>query len=57
MVYMDWTDSHRRINEGVTVSSYRTNRLLVADDLSLLEFSQQGLQHAFYRFFAACDQA
>jgi len=33
--------SHSRVDEGVTVGSYRINRLLFADDLVLLASSQQ----------------
>jgi len=47
---MNWIDSHSQVNEGVTVGSYRINRLLFADDLILLASSQQSLQHALDRF-------
>ena len=56
-VYMNWIDSHSRVDEGVTVGSYRINRLLVADDLVLLASFEQSLQHALDRFSAACDRA
>ena len=41
LVYMNWIDSHSRIDEGVTVGSCMNNRLLFADDLVLLASSQQ----------------
>jgi len=41
LVYMNWIESHSRIDEGVTVGSCRKNRLLFADDLVLLACSQQ----------------
>jgi len=43
---MNWIDSHSRVDNGVTVGSYRINRLLCADYLVLLASSEQGLQHA-----------
>jgi len=30
---MNWIDSHRRVDEGVTVGNCRMNRLLFADEL------------------------
>ena len=56
-VHMKSIDSRNRLDEGVTVGSYRINSLLFADDLVLLAFSEQSLQHALNRFSAACDQA
>jgi len=56
-VYMNWIDSHSRVDEGVTVGSYRINRLLFADGLVLLASSQQSRQHALDRFSGACDRA
>jgi len=41
---------------GVTVGNCKINRLLIAEDLVLLAFSDQGLQHALGRFTAACGQ-
>jgi len=41
LVYMNWIESHSRIDEGVTVGSCSKNRLLFADDLVLLACSQQ----------------
>jgi len=32
---MNWIDSHRNINEGVTVGNRRMNRLLFPDELVL----------------------
>ena len=59
LVYVNWTDSNRRFEKGVTVGNCRMDCLLFADDLvaySMRGSSQQGLQHAFDRFSAACDQ-
>ena len=47
----------REVSSNVRVGSSRINRLLFADDLVLLAFSQQSLQHALDRFSAACDRA
>jgi len=59
VVHMISIDSHRRVEEGVTVASCRSNQQPFAfgDNLALLAFSQQDLQHALDRFSAACDQA
>ena len=45
------------MDEGVAVGRCKINRLLFANDLVLFASSQQGLQHALYRFSAARDQA
>ena len=57
IVYMNWIDSHSRVDEGVAGGSYRINRLLFSVHLVLLAPSQQGLQHALDRFSPACDRA
>jgi len=44
------------MDESATVGSCRTNRLLTADNLVLLESSEQGLQYALDRFCVARDQ-
>ena len=54
---MNWIDRHSRVDEDVTVGSFRINPLLFANDLVLLASSQQGLHHALNRFSAVCDQA
>ena len=41
LIYMNWIDSHSRVDEGVTVGSCRINRLLFADELVLLASFQQ----------------
>ena len=51
---MNLIDSNCRVDEGVTVGSFRINRLLFADEFVLLASSEQGLQHPFDRFSAAC---
>ena len=40
---MNGIDRHSRVEEDVTVGSYRINRLLFADKLVLLASSEQGL--------------
>jgi len=54
-VYINLIDTHSRVDEGVAVGSCRINRLLLADNMVLLAFSQQSLQHALDRFSAACN--
>ena len=59
MVYMNWIDSQRRIEKAVAAGNWRMVCLLFADKLvacSMRGSSQQGLQLAFDRFSAACDQ-
>ena len=52
-------DSHKRVDEVATVGNYRMNRLrcVLRTNWCVDGSSQQGLQHAFDRFYAACDQA
>ena len=54
---INWIGSHSLVDEGVTVGSCRIDCLHIANDLVLLASCEQGLQHAFDRFLAACDQA
>jgi len=54
---MIWIDSLSHVKKGITVGSCKVKRLHFADDLALLAFSEQDLQHAFDRFAATCDQA
>jgi len=55
---MNWIDSHRCVDKGVTVGKCRIGCLLFADALvayCMRGSSQQGLELAFDRFSAACD--
>jgi len=55
---MNWKDSHRCIDESVTIGNCRMNRLLLRTNWYCMHgSSQQGLQHTFDRFSAACDPA
>ena len=56
IVYMNWTDSHFRVDEGVKVGRCRVNHLVFADDLVLLASSEQGLQQTLDRLSIVCDQ-
>ena len=53
IVHMNPTDIYNRVDQGVTIARCRIKRLLFADNLVLLESSEQGLQHALHRFSAA----
>ena len=57
IVYMNWIDKHSQVDEGITIGTSRVNRLLFADDLTLLATSEGDLQHALDRFATACDKA
>jgi len=50
-------DSHSRSGESGTVGSCMIKSLLLANDVVLLAYSEQGVQHALYRFPVAYDQA
>jgi len=54
--YMNWIDSHSRIEECVTAGTRRINRLFYVDDLVLLASFEQFPQHVADRFSAAGDQ-
>jgi len=51
MVYMNWIDI-----QVVAIGSCRINHFLFADDLVLLESSDQGFQHALAQFSAVYNQ-
>ena len=50
-------EKFNRTDECVTMGRYNIIRLLFADDLFLLTFSESGLQHALTYFAAACNIA
>jgi len=53
---MNWVDSHRRVDRGVTVGKCRMNRFLFAEELVLrARIFTTGFQHAVDRFSAAYD--
>ena len=54
---MNRMDKLRETDECVTIGRCKISRLLFADDLVLLAFSESGLQHALDGFAAACDIA
>ena len=51
-----WTRLAESIR-AVTIERCKISRLLFADDLVLLAFSESGLQHTVNGFAAACDIA
>ena len=54
---MNRTDSQRRLDEGATFGNCRMNLCFLRTNwYSMRGSSQQGLQHAFDQFSAACDQ-
>jgi len=55
IIYMNWIDSHSRVDKGVTVGSCRIDCLLFVDNLVLFASSKQGLQHVLDNFSAECD--
>jgi len=55
---MNWIDSHRRVDEVVTVGSCRMNRLLFADELFLHAWIfSTGSSARICTVSAVCDQA
>ena len=54
---MNWMDKFSRTDECVTVGRCKISRLLFADDLVLLTFSESDLQYALNCFAAARDIA
>ena len=50
-------DKLSQTDECITIGKCNISRLLFADDLVLLAFSESGLQHIFNGFAAACDIA
>ena len=54
---MNWMDKFSRTDECVTVGRCKICRLLFADNLVLLAFSESGLQHALNGLAAACEIA
>ena len=58
LICMKLIDSHRRVDEGVTVGNCMMNRLLFADELLLHAWIfTTGSSARFSSFYAACDQA
>jgi len=57
IIYMNWIDKRFQTNECATIGNYKSNRLLFADDLVLLSFTEPGLQHALNDLASACDNA
>ena len=48
-------DKLSRINECVIIGRCKIGRLLYADDLALLAYSESSCQHALKGFALACD--
>ena len=57
IIYINWMDKLSQTNECVTIGRCKISRLLFADDLVLLAFSDSSLQHAIHGFAASCDIA
>ena len=57
IVYMNWIDKCSQADECATIGYCKISRLLFADDLVLLSFTEFGLQRALDRFKDACDTA
>jgi len=53
---MNWIDSQSRLDECVSVGSYRMNALLFAVNLLLLASPARALQYTFDRFSVSCDR-
>jgi len=51
---MNWIDSHRRVDEGVTVGNCRENRFLFADELVLLFADEAGTKISTKKLEVLC---
>ena len=54
---MNWMDKLCQNDQFVTIGRRKISRLLFADDLVLLAFSESGIQHALNGFANACEIA
>ena len=54
---MNWIDKCSQADEYATIENCKISRLLLADDLVLLSFSESGLQRALNSFADACNTA
>ena len=57
IVYMNWIDKRSQANECARIGNCTISRLLFADDLVMLSFTEPGLQPALNSFAYACDTA
>ena len=57
IVYMNWIDKCSQADECASIENCKISRLLFADDLVLLSFSESGLQCALNSFADARDTA
>ena len=55
IVYMNWIDKCSLADECATIGNCKISRLLFADDLVLLSFTESGLQRALNSFADACN--
>ena len=57
IVYMNWMNKCSQADECSTIGNCNINRLLFADNLVLLSFSESGLQRALNSYADACNTA
>ena len=54
---MNWIDKCSQADECATIGNCKISRLVFADDLVLLSFTESVVQHAINNFADACDTA
>ena len=57
VVNMNWIDKSSQADACATIGNYKISRLLFADDLVLLSFTESGLHPALNSFADACEAA
>ena len=57
IVYLNRIDKCSQADECATIGNCKISRLLLADDLVLLSFTESDLQRALNRFADACNTA
>ena len=57
IAFINWIDKCSQADECATIGNCKISRLLFADDLVLLSFTEFGLQRALNSFADACDTA
>ena len=55
IVYINWIDQCSKVDECATIRYCKISRMLFADDLVLLSYTESGLQRTLHSFAVACN--